>query len=324
MPACTTLLVADGGNGMRCLPAYSFKRLIICGRQGVTMARRIDAHQHFWRYRAADYPWIGAGMEVLAQDQLPPALQPLLQAGGLQASIAVQARGDRAETRFLLDLAQQHDWIAGVVGWDDLARPDLDERLSAWQGREQLVGFRHQVQDEQDVAAFLKQADFNRGVALLQSRGYVYDVLVHQHQLSDTLAFCRRHDQHWLVLDHLGKPALRDFAEVDTAACWRREIGALAQLPHVVCKLSGLVTEADWRNGLQIRDIAHIRTCLDIALAAFGPQRLMFGSDWPVCLLAASYAEVVQLVADWAAENLHDEEQQAVWGGTAARCYGLD
>jgi L-fuconolactonase len=157
----------------------------------------------------------------------------------------------------------------------------------------------------------------------LQTRGYVYDVLVHQHQLADTQAFCRRHEQHWLVLDHLGKPALRNFADGETAARWQREIGALAQLPHVLCKLSGLVTEADWRNGLQARDIAHIRTCLDVALEAFGPQRLMFGSDWPVCLLAASYAEVVQLVADWAATNLHAEEQQALWGGTAARCYGL-
>ncbi len=284
---------------------------------------RIDAHQHFWRYRAQDYPWIVSGMDALAQDMLPDQLQPLLQAAGLQASIAVQARGGREETRFLLDLARHNDSIVGVVGWDNLAVPDLAERLSEWQGGNKLVGFRHQVQDEVDVAAFLAHADFNRGVALLQTQGYVYDVLVYQHQLADTLQFCRHHDQHWLVLDHLGKPALRDFAVGDIAARWAQQLTALAKLPHVVCKLSGLVTEADWGNGLQPDDLLHIRRCLDVALQAFGPQRLMFGSDWPVCLLAASYAEVAQVVADWAKVNLHVGEQEALWGGTAARCYGL-
>jgi len=148
-------------------------------------------------------------------------------------------------------------------------------------------------------------------------------VLVLQHQLADTLAFCRRHDQHWLVLDHLGKPALRDFSSAAVIQHWRQQLSALAQLPHVVCKLSGLVTEADWRHGLQIRDVAHIRTCLDIALEVFGPQRLMFGSDWPVCLLAASYADVVRVVDDWSTARLNADEQAALWGGTAARCYGI-
>jgi L-fuconolactonase len=287
------------------------------------MTLRIDAHQHFWRYRAEDYPWIGTGMDALAQDQLPEALQPLLQAAGLQASIAVQARGSRAETDFLLTLARQTDWIAGVVGWVNLAAPDLADQLAQWQDGGKLVGVRHQVQDEAAVASFLAQPGFNRGMALLQSQHYVYEVLVYQHQLAETQAFCRQHDQHWLVLDHLGKPALRDFADANTASRWKKELQALAQLPHVACKLSGLVTEADWQHGLQTRDIAHIRTCLNIALEAFGPQRLMFGSDWPVCLLAASYAEVAKLVADWINVNLHIEEQQAVWGGTAARCYRI-
>jgi L-fuconolactonase len=287
------------------------------------MTLRIDAHQHFWRYRAQDYPWIGSGMEVLAQDMLAPALQPLLQTFDIAASIAVQARGDRAETHFLLDQARQHDWIAGVVGWDNLGAVDLGERLSVWQGEDKLLGFRHQVQDEAEVGQFLAQAGFNQGIALLQKAGYVYDVLVLQHQLADTQAFCQRHDQHWLVLDHLGKPALRDFACADTAAHWRAQLSALAQLPHVACKLSGLVTEADWQYGLQARDFEHICACLDFALQVFGPQRLMFGSDWPVCLLAASYAEVAQLVLDWSSRNLHGDDLAALWGGTAARCYGI-
>ena len=292
------------------------------------MTMRIDAHQHFWRYRAEDYPWIGAGMDALAQDKLPADLLPLLRAHQLDASIAVQARSGRDETRFLLGLAQENDFIAGVVGWENLAVPDLGERLDEWHGGDKLLGFRHQVQDEADARAFLEHADFNRGVALLQERDYVYDVLVFERQLADTQAFCARHDKHWLVLDHLGKPALREFGKNggksdDALWRWEKELLALGELPHVVCKLSGLVTEADWQNGLQPADYQHIRICLDTALEAFGPQRLMFGSDWPVCLLADSYDKVADLVADWAASNLSKDEQAALWGGTAARCYGI-
>ena len=288
------------------------------------MTLRIDAHQHFWRYRAEDYPWIGAGMDVLAYDKLPADLQPLLQDHKIAATIAVQARSGREETRFLLDLAKNTDWIAGVVGWENLSVADLGERLSEWHAGDKLVGFRHQVQDEADARAFLEHADFNRGIALLQAQSYVYDVLVFQRQLADTQAFCARHDKHWLVLDHLGKPALREFTQSDAAlARWKKELRALGKLPHVACKLSGLVTEADWQAGLQQNDYEHIRICLDTALEAFGPQRLMFGSDWPVCLLAASYEQVAQLVADWAEANLSRDEQAQLWGGTAARCYGI-
>ena len=288
------------------------------------MTPRIDAHQHFWRYRAEDYPWIGAGMDVLAQDKLPADLQPILHDHQIAATIAVQARSGREETRFLLGLAKDTPWIAGVVGWENLAVADLDERLSEWHAGDKLVGFRHQVQDEADARAFLEEAGFNRGIALLQAKKYVYDVLVFERQLADTQAFCARHDKHWLVLDHLGKPALREFAQSDAALTrWKKELLALGKLPHVACKLSGLVTEADWQAGLQQSDYEHIRICLDTALAAFGPQRLMFGSDWPVCLLAASYEKVAELVADWAETNLSREEQAQLWGGTAARCYGI-
>lgn len=288
-------------------------------------SKRIDAHQHFWRYRAEDYPWIGEGMDALAQDKLPADLIPLLQTHGLNASIAVQARPGRDETRFLLGLAKDVDWIAGVVGWENLAADDLAERLPEWRDGEKLVGFRHQVQDEADAGAFLAQPDFNRGIALLQSQSYVYDVLVFERQLPAAVEFCARHDRHWLVLDHLGKPALREFAGNDDALIrWRDNLRALGKLPHVACKLSGLVTEADWRNGLQDGDFDHIRRCLDIALEIFGPQRLMFGSDWPVCLLAAPYAQVVGLMNNWAQTRLTPSEQNDLWGGTAARCYGLE
>ena len=285
--------------------------------------QRIDAHQHFWRYRPEDYPWIGRGMELLAKDRMPSELHPVLMAEGLDTSIAVQARAGREETGFLLELARQDAHIAGVVGWEDIACAQLADRVGEW-GRDKLLGFRHQIQDESDVAAFVAQPGFNRGVAWLQGQRLVYDVLVYQRQLPAIQAFCARHDAHWLVLDHLGKPALAEFGKGEAAyAEWRRELRALGALPHVACKLSGLVTEADWIRGLRPKDYEHIVLCLDTALDAFGAQRLMFGSDWPVCLLAASYARVAAVVREWAETRLSASEQEQLWGGTAARCYGL-
>lgn len=285
---------------------------------------RIDAHQHFWRYRPEAYPWIGPGMEALAEDRLPADLLPELRAQRLDAAIAVQARGEREETRFLLELANAHDWIAGVVGWEDLNAVDLESRLEALSGEHKLIGFRHQVQDEPDVAAFLSAPAFERGIALLQIWGYAYDVLVLGHQLKPAVEFCGRHGNHWLVLDHLGKPPLEAFArDPEAIARWKAALAPLKDMPHVACKLSGLLTEADWRKGVTVRDVHHARQCLDVALDVFGPQRLMFGSDWPVCLLAASYGTVYDVLHVWAEERLSATERADLWGGTATRCYNL-
>ena len=285
-------------------------------------ALRIDSHQHFWRYRQDDYPWIDERMALLARDYLPETLAPHLQQQSIDATIAVQARAGRAETAFLLELARDNARIAGVVGWEDLAAPQLADNVAQW-GDGKLVGWRHQLQDEAEVAAFVGHPGFNRGVAWLQANGYVYDVLVFQRQLADVHDFCARHDGHWLVLDHLGKPALAAFDTDDAVfANWREALRRLAALPHVVCKLSGLVTEADWRRGLQPQDFGHIERCLDTALDLFGARRLMFGTDWPVCLLAASHARVVATLERWSA-RLSTAEQDAIWGETAIRCYGL-
>lgn len=285
---------------------------------------RIDAHLHFWRYRAEDYPWIGADMPSLAQDREPADVRPALRVGGLQGAIAVQARGGVQETRWLLDLARRHDWIRGVVGWEDLAADDLAQRLHAWRDTPRLRGFRHQVQDEPDPGAFLARPSFQRGIALLQARGYAYDVLVFSHQMEAAAAFCQRHDAHWLVLDHLGKPPLAAMARDDAAFTrWRMALARFRDMPHVACKLSGLVTEADWRAGLQARDRLDMIRCLDAALQVFGPRRLMYGSDWPVCLLAGSYDMVCGFVRGWAQDRLSADENTALWGATAAVCYGL-
>ena len=276
---------------------------------------RIDAHQHFWRYDPSAYPWMDAGMGVLKRDRLPDELRPLLDAQGIDACIAVQARAEAAETDFLLELADQHPWIAAVVGWVDLRAGNLDAQLARWNGRSKLAGFRHQLQDEPDLAATLAEPAFNRGVAALQARGQVYEVLLRgSAQLALAPAFCARHDRHWLLLDHLGKPAIGGGEDAD----WQRALRQLAALPHVSCKVSGLVTEV---VGARL-DAATIFRYLDTALELFGPQRLLFGSDWPVCLLRADYAEVAGLVSDWA-EALSGSERAALWGGNAARCYGL-
>lgn len=276
---------------------------------------RIDAHQHFWRYRAEAYPWIDAGMGVLQRDWLPQDLRPLLDAQGIDACIAVQARAEEAETDFLLELAQAHDWIAAVIGWVDLRAEDLDARLARWDGQPCLAGFRHLLQDDPDPATTLADPRFERGVRRLQAQGRVYEVLVRgAAQLLASREFCARHDRHWLVLDHLGKPAVGGGEDAE----WRASLREMAAMPHVMCKVSGLVTEA---VGGDI-DAAAFKRYLDAALESFGPRRLLFGSDWPVCLLRAPYAAVARIVADWSAA-LSTGEQALLWGNNAARCYGL-
>jgi L-fuconolactonase len=275
---------------------------------------RIDAHQHFWRYRREDFPWMDARMDVLQRDWLPQDLRPLLDMHRIDACIAVQARADEQETDFLLGLAAAHPWIAAVVGWVDLRADDLTHRLERWQHDGRLAGFRQLLQDEADVPGTLADAAFERGISLLQAQGKVYEVLVRAPQLAAVPAFCARHDRHWLVLDHLGKPAIGGAHDAD----WQRHMHRLAAMPHVVCKLSGLVTEV---IDPAISE-AQLHAYLDQALAWFGADRLMFGSDWPVCLLKEPYAQVYAIVQRWAAQ-LSASEQQALWGGTAARCYGL-
>lgn len=279
------------------------------------MMMRIDAHQHFWRYDADAYPWIGDDMDVLRRNWLPRDLRPLLDAHGIDACIAVQARAEEAETRFLLQLAREYDWIAGVVGWVDLHADDIEAKLARWHGERRLVGFRHLLQDEADVAATLADPGFNRGMAAVQANAKVFEVLVRgAEQLAATRGFCARHDDHWLVLDHLGKPAIGG-AHDDR---WRAALRGLAAMPHVLCKLSGLVTEVVAPDV----DDAVLRRYLDTALELFGPHRLLFGSDWPVCLLRAPYARVFGIIDDWA-QSLGGDARTQLWGGNAARCYGL-
>jgi L-fuconolactonase len=272
----------------------------------------IDSHQHFWRYNPARDAWITDEMRVLKRDYLPDDLAPELEACRIDATIAVQADQSEDETRFLLDLAERHPSIAGVVGWVDLRASDLPQRLDFFSQFRKLRGFRHIVQAEDDC--FLLRKDFQRGVTRLGEFGFTYDILIHARQLPAAVEFVEQLPNQPLVLNHIAKPNLagREIAQ------WERNIRALAAHPNVMCKISGMITEADWRNwtaGL-------FRPYLDIAWDAFSAERLMFGSDWPVCLLAGSYAQVKQLVDNFLSGR-SALEREAFFGGAAARFYGL-
>ncbi len=274
---------------------------------------RVDAHQHFWRYDPAEYDWIGEGMERLARDYLPADLAPLLAAEGIAGSVAVQARQTIEETRWLLDLAAKHPAILGVVGWVDLRSNEVGEQLREFAANPRFFGVRHVVQNEPDVRFLLGEA-FVGGLRQLHGFGLTYDLLLYPPQLPAAVELAGMMPEQPFVLDHLAKPLIKP-GILDP---WQADLRALARHPNVSCKLSGLVTEAAWQ-GWKRADFAPY---LEVALEAFGPKRLMMGSDWPVCLLAAEYPDVVAIVTDFIA-RLSDSEQALILGGTANRFYGL-
>jgi L-fuconolactonase len=270
----------------------------------------IDSHQHFWSYDARLYGWIDESMGALRRDFLPGDLADLMRAEGVGGTIAVQARQDDEETDWLIDLAHGEPFIRGVVGWVDLRADDVERRLERIGGEPSVVGVRHVVQAEPD--GFLDRPEFRRGVAALERCDLVYDILIYARQLPEATRFAAAFPSQPFVLDHLGKPDIRG-GELQH---WRRDLRALAALPHVWCKLSGLVTEADWHDWTP----AGLRPYIDTALEAFGPSRLMFGSDWPVCRLAGSYARVLGLVRDAISEYSADERAH-ILGKTAEDLY---
>jgi L-fuconolactonase len=288
---------------------------------------KIDTHQHYWRYRAEEFPWVSEAMPLLQRDCMPSDCEAAMGAAGVDAVVAVQARTLPAETDFLLRVADQNPEVLGVVGWADLGAADLEHRLEQWGDHTAFKGLRHILQDESDVGAWVNAPSIHAGLRAVQKRGLVYDVLVFDHQLLSVTEFCARHDQHWLVLDHVGKPALREWKpDNDRASWWRAQISTMAALPHVLCKLSGLVTETQWQHGqgLSLADAQNIWACFDHALEAFGPDRLMYGSDWPVCQLSSPYDTVHRIADTWAESTLSSTEQAAFWGSNAIRCYGLN
>ncbi|HLW75536.1 MAG TPA: amidohydrolase family protein [Bryobacteraceae bacterium] len=270
---------------------------------------RIDSHQHFWAYDPARFAWLTEDMRALRRDFLPEHLRPELAAAGIDATVAVQVDQSESETRFLLDLARANPEIAGVVGWVDLRAENLPERLEYFSQFDALAGFRHIAQSEPD-ARFLLRDDFLRGIGQLQSFDFTYDILIYPRHLPAAVELVARFPKQRFVVDHLAKPLIKSGG----IESWARSMRQIAAHENVFCKLSGMVTEADW-SAWKPADFAPY---LDVVFEAFGVDRLMFGSDWPVCLVAASYAQVKQLVEDYAASD-----RDRIFGSNAARFYGL-
>jgi L-fuconolactonase len=273
----------------------------------------IDSHQHFWRYDPARHGWIDESMGLLKRDFLPKDLASELDANGIDASIAVQADQSEEETLFLLDLAERGRRIAGVVGWTDLASPRIEERLRLFSRYKKLCGLRHIVQSEPDDR-FMLRPEFMRGISCLREFGFTYDILIYPKQLPAAIELVDRFPGQRFVVDHLAKPEIKTKSISD----WAARIGSFAGNPNVYCKLSGLVTEADWRGWTA----GDFDAYLDVVFEAFGVDRLMFGSDWPVCLLAGSYEQVRSIVEDYVDRNAPGAREK-IFGENASQFYDL-
>jgi L-fuconolactonase len=276
------------------------------------MSPAIDSHQHFWRYTAEEFGWIGEDLRAIRRDFLPADLAPALRSAGVSGTVAVQARQTLEETRWLLELARSHPLIRGVVGWVPLADPGLSGVLDDLADEPMLKGVRHVLQGEPD--AFMADPAFNAGIRRITSRGLSYDLLVLARQLPSAIRFVDAHPRQRIVLDHIAKPVISG----PPPAEWRRRIRELARRPHVSCKFSGLVTEV--RGGRWLP--ALLEPYFDAVLEAFGPRRLMFGSDWPVCLGASGYQRWAGFVRR-CARRLSPSEGARILGGNAAEFYRL-
>ena len=274
---------------------------------------RLDSHQHFWRHHPVAHGWMDERMSVLKRDHLPGDLEPLLKDLKYDGTVVVQASQSLEETRWLLELAGAHDFIKGVVGWVDLRSTELSQQLKRFASHPKFVGVRHVVQDELDDE-FMLRPDFQRGIAQLSEFGLAYDLLVLPQQLPMAVKLVAKFPGQKFVLDHLGKPRIGE----KLLTPWQEQITRLAQFPQVHCKLSGLVTETAW-NQWRPEDFHRY---LDIVFAAFGPDRLMIGSDWPVCTLSGNYAAVMSIVSDYLSAR-PVAVQDKILGGNCAQFYNL-
>jgi L-fuconolactonase len=275
---------------------------------------RIDAHQHFWRYSPTEHTWMTDKMGMLKHDFLPQELEPLLTGIGFDGCIAVQARQNLEETRWLLELAEQHTFIKGVVGWVDLRSDRLSAQLERFASHPKLVGVRHVVHDEADDD-FMLRADFRCGIAQLLDFGLTYDLLLFPKHLPVAVHLVEEFPAQPFVLDHISKPSIAE----GVVSPWREDLQTLASLPNVFCKLSGMVTEAKWNQWRP----ADFHRYLDIVFEAFGSGRLMIGSDWPVCTLSGEYDRVMKIVMDYV-QGLPLTAQAEILGDNCARFYQIE
>ncbi|MBT9331903.1 amidohydrolase family protein [Paracidobacterium acidisoli] len=277
------------------------------------MAKRIDAHHHLWRYSTAEYGWISESMRRLRQDFGPADLKREMDAAGIDGAIVVQAQQTIAETRELLALSEAHNFISAVVGWSPIASEGLPSVLEDLTGHPKLRGLRHVIQDEPDENFILGEA-FNRGIRALLPTGLVYEILIYERHLPQTIAFVDRHPNQIFVLDHIGKPRIRE----GLLSPWRERMRELARRENVYCKVSGMVTEADQQSWTE----EELRPYFDTVLEAFSARRLMMGSDWPVCLLGTEYTSWFAMLDAWSS-SMSNAERERFSGGTAEEVYGL-
>ena len=273
---------------------------------------KIDSHQHFWQYNEVDYVWMGEVHNAIKKNFLPNDLQPLLKENNLDGSIAVQARQTIAETNFLLGLASNNSIIKGVVGWLPLCETDVEGMIEKYAAEKNIVGFRHVIHDEPDDL-FILRKDFNNGIKCLKHHSLCYDILIFEKHLPQTIKFVDQHPEIKMVIDHIAKPRISNSKFDHT---WAENIKQLSTRENVTCKLSGMVTEVidgKW-------DKALLQPYFDIVLEAFGPDRLMFGSDWPVCLIQSNYTKWFDTINSLIA-SLTLFEQSAIMGGNAKRIY---
>jgi L-fuconolactonase len=274
---------------------------------------KIDAHQHFWNYDRGEYSWIDECMASLKRDFLPGDLAELLKQNNIDGTVAVQARQSLVETEWLLRLAENHNFIRGVVGWVELVGSHVESDIARFATNQKLKGLRHVLHDEQDDRYMLRD-DFLRGLAKLQKFNLTYDILIFPRHIKFACQLVRRFPQQLFVVDHIAKPAIR----TGQAGAWRQEMGQLAQAENVYCKISGMVTEASWADWSK----ADFLPYMEAVLEAFGAERLMFGSDWPVCTVAAKYDQVLDIVTDFLG-RLSPTEQTKIMGRNAVNFYNL-
>jgi L-fuconolactonase len=277
------------------------------------VAEKIDAHHHLWQYNAAEYGWLDDDMRALRRDFLPGDLTAELAAARIDGTVAVQARQTLDETRWLLDTADQCDAIRGVVGWAPIAGEDFPGVMEEFEHRTKLKGLRHVIQSEEDENYILR-ADFNSGILAMQGSGLVYDILIYERQLPQAIEFVDEYPDQTFVLDHIAKPRIG----AGIMQPWAENLRELALRQNVWCKVSGLVTEADWKSWTP----ETLRPYLDVVVDAFGVDRLMAGSDWPVCLVAIEYTRWFDTLRTYFAE-FSESERDAIFGGTAIGVYQL-
>lgn len=273
----------------------------------------IDTHQHFWVYDQTRHDWIDDDMKRIRKNFLPEDLKPVLDKNKIDGCIAVQADQTEAENEFLLGLTEKNDFIKGIIGWVDFRSEEIEQKLGYYSEMEIIKGFRHIVQGEPDHN-FLLRPDFLNGISKLEKYGFVYEILVFPHQLGAVLEFVKRFPNQKFVIDHLAKPYIKDgFSEG-----WKVMMKEIAECKNVYCKVSGMITEADYRTW----NYDQLKPYIEAVLEYFGPERLMFGSDWPVCLVAGEY-EQVREIAEKVVSQFSPSEQKAFWGQNAIEFYKL-